>query len=167
MTLCSQWTMELVHCALCHATLIEDLSNRQTKLLFVCTRWQIVRFWCTLEWKQNTAEQNNKHLYEQFRFPWRVGWIEDEPEGTFWYIFLCNHPTITIREHLLLQVRKTFQGKKYNFYRLFTFISGTTLYRSYFGGIFCLNGSNLRLVLGHPRTTPQVVFSRGRDKNPD
>ena len=51
--------------------------------------------------KKNTAEQNNKHLYEQFRFPWTAGWIEDEPEGIFWYAFLCAHPTITIREHLL------------------------------------------------------------------
>ena len=82
---------------------------------------------------------------------------------------VCVHPTITIREHLLdrfTEVRKNIPGQNYNFYRLFTFISGTALYRSYFGGIFCCHGSNLRLVLGHSRATPQVVLSRGRDKNP-
>ena len=75
--------------------------------------------------------------------------------------FFCAHPTITISEHLLDRhgSKKNIPGKKsYNFYRLFTFISGTALYRSYFGRIFCCHGSNLRLVLGHPRTTPQVVF---------
>ena len=53
-------------------------------------------------------------MYEQFRFPWTTGSVEDESEGTFWYVFLCAHPTITIREHRLdhfTEVRKTFQGK--------------------------------------------------------
>ena len=50
---------------------------------------------------------------------------------------LCVHPTITMREHLYDQI---FPGQNYNFYRLFTFISGTVLYRSYFGGIFCCRG---------------------------
>ena len=54
--------------------------------------------------------------------------------------------------------KKNIPGQNYHFYRLFTFTSGTALYRSYFGVIFCCHGSNLRLVLGHSRTTPQVVF---------
>ena len=83
--------------------------------------------------------------------------------------FLCAHPTLTIREHLLDRhgSKKNIPGKKnYNFYRLFTFISGTALYRSYFGGIFCLDGSNLRLVLGHPTQRHQLFFHKVVTKTP-
>ena len=65
-------------------------------------------------------------------------------------------PTITI-PHTWTSTRPC-HGQNYSFYRLSTFISGTALYHSYFGGMFCFHGSNLRLVLGHSRTTPQVVF---------
>ena len=78
--------------------------------------------------------------------------------------FLCAHPTITIREHRLdrfTEVRKTFQGKiiisigwLHSFQGLFYIV--LTL-----GGLFCCNGSSLRLVLGHSRITPQNVFLRG------
>ena len=150
------------HAHACQATSIEDLSNRQTKLLFVCARWQIVRFRCKLEWKQNTAEQNNKHLYERFRFPWTAVWIEDEPEGTFWYVFLRAHPTITIRE----TSARPFHGSKKKHSRAKIIISIGCLHFIQ-GLLFCCYGSNQRLVLGHSRTTSQVCFfSRGRDKNP-
>ena len=36
------------------------------KFLFVFMRWQIVWFWCKLEWKEITAEQNNKYWYKLF-----------------------------------------------------------------------------------------------------
>ena len=85
--------------------------------------------------------------------------------------FLCAHPTITIREHLLdrfTEVRKTFQGKiiisigcLHSFQGLLYIVLTLERY-------FVVTGANNpRLVLGHSRTTPMKLFiSRGNDKNP-
>ena len=70
-------------------------------------------------------------------------------KGRFGMFCLCAHPTITIREHLLDRFhgsKKNIPGENYNFYKLFKLIPGTTLYLSYFGGIFCCHESNPRLV---------------------
>ena len=61
--------MEPMHYASCQATLIEKLSNHNQNFC-LSAWWQIIWFWCTLEWKQNTvtAEQNNKYWYKlQYR----------------------------------------------------------------------------------------------------
>ena len=74
---------------------------------------------------------------------------------------LCAHPTITIREHQLDRhgSKKNIPGKKiiisigclHSFQGLLYIVLTMERY-------FVVNGSNLGLVLGHPRTTPQVVF---------
>ena len=120
--------------------------------------------------KQNTAEQNNKHLYEQFRFPWTAGWIEDEPEGTFWYVFfVCAHPTITIREHLLdrfTEVRKTFQGKIIISIDCLHSFQGLLYIVPTLEGYFVVTGATWDLCWDIRAQRHKFIFSRGRDKNP-
>ena len=92
---------------------------------------------------------NDKFWYKLFGFPlsflWRTGCIEDVREGTFWYFIywlvfcVCssdhNHVWKSAQDRLM-ENKQNIPWQKYNFYRLFTFISWTVLNRSYFGEIF-------------------------------
>ena len=69
-------------------------------------------------------------------------------------------------------------GQNYNFFWLFTVISGTILYRSYFGEIFCCHRSGTGKIaldpFRHSRAQEKILnnyilsyFARDRDKIPD
>ena len=82
-------------------------------------------------------------------------------KGHFGMFCLCAHPTITIREHLLdslTEVRKTIQGK------IIISIGCLHLFQGLLYIVLtledCCQGSNLRLILGHWRTRPQVASTR-------
>ena len=93
--------------------------------------------------------------------------MEDEPGGIFWYVFLCAHPTITIREHLRDRhgSKKNIPGKK--------IIISIGCLHSFQGllyivltleGYFVVTGACVG-TSAHNATS--FFFSRDRDKNPD
>ena len=76
---------------------MEYPTRRQYFDLPACMGWQIIWFWCTAEWKQNTAEQFILISVKQRRD------------------ILVFYPTITMCEHLCdivwFKISKTFLGK--------------------------------------------------------